>query len=153
MPATILFICTGNYYRSRFAEELFNALASQLGLDWQAISRGLDTRRGGNIGPISPHALKKLETLNIRVEANPRGPLQLQETDLVAADITIAIDAEEHRTLIARRFAEWADEILYWHVPDLHLMEAEDALSRIETNVIHLVQELRNHARLSEPGK
>jgi protein-tyrosine phosphatase len=153
MPSTILFICTGNYYRSRFAEELFNALATRLGLDWQAISRGLDTRRGENIGPISSHVLQKLETLNIRVEANPRGPLQLEETDLVEADMVIALDAEEHRTLIARRFAEWADEILYWHVPDLHLMEAEEALSKIETNITHLAQELRNPARISEPGK
>jgi protein-tyrosine phosphatase len=153
MTSTILFICTGNYYRSRFAEELFNALASRLALDWQAISRGLDTRRGGNIGPISLHVLKKLETLNIRVEANPRGPLQLEETDLVAADLVIAVDAEEHRTLIARQFAEWADEIMYWHVPDLHLMEAEDGLSRIETNVTHLAQELRNPTSLLEPGK
>jgi protein-tyrosine-phosphatase len=91
--------------------------------------------------------------LNIRVEANLRGPLELEETDLVEADIIIALDAKEHRTLIARRFAEWADEILYWHVPDLHLMEAEDALSRIETNVTHLAQELHNPTRLSEPGK
>ena len=31
---TILFLCTGNYYRSRFAEVLFNSVAGKMGLPW-----------------------------------------------------------------------------------------------------------------------
>jgi protein-tyrosine phosphatase len=153
MPSTILFICTGNYYRSRFAEELFNALASRLGLDWRAVSRGLDTERGANVGPVSPHVLEKLEQLDIPVEANLRGPLQLERSDLLAVDLVIALDAEEHKPLMARQFAEWADLTMYWHVPDLHLMKAEDALPRIESNVSFLVQELSHRITLSEQGK
>jgi protein-tyrosine-phosphatase len=38
---TVLFLCTGNYYRSRFAEVLFNSVAGKLGLSWVASSRGL----------------------------------------------------------------------------------------------------------------
>jgi protein-tyrosine phosphatase len=38
---TILFLCSGNYYRSRFAEEQFNHHAELAGLDWVAQSRGL----------------------------------------------------------------------------------------------------------------
>ena len=37
---TVLFLCTGNYYRSRFAEVLFNSLAGKMGLPWKASSRG-----------------------------------------------------------------------------------------------------------------
>ncbi|NEQ20686.1 MAG: hypothetical protein F6K28_15895 [Microcoleus sp. SIO2G3] len=33
-----LFLCTGNYSRSRFAEHLFNALAPKYGLHWIATS-------------------------------------------------------------------------------------------------------------------
>lgn len=52
---TVLFLCTGNYYRSRFAEEIFNARAAALGLDWRAESRALAIERGkNNVGPISP---------------------------------------------------------------------------------------------------
>jgi protein-tyrosine phosphatase len=52
---TILFLCTGNYYRSRFAEQYFNHLARQVSLPWLAVSRGLATERGvNNVGPISP---------------------------------------------------------------------------------------------------
>ena len=39
MP-TVLFLCSGNYYRSRFAEIFFNWLAPQQGLNWRAESRG-----------------------------------------------------------------------------------------------------------------
>jgi protein-tyrosine phosphatase len=38
---TVLFLCTGNYYRSRFAEVLFNSVADRMGLPWRASSRGL----------------------------------------------------------------------------------------------------------------
>ena len=36
----VLFLCTGNYYRSRFAESLFNSVAGKMGLPWRASSRG-----------------------------------------------------------------------------------------------------------------
>jgi protein-tyrosine-phosphatase len=35
----VLFLCTGNYYRSRFAELLFNYRARSTGLAWEASSR------------------------------------------------------------------------------------------------------------------
>ena len=41
----VLFLCTGNYYRSRFAEVLFNSVAGQMGLPWRA-----HRRRAGEAG-------------------------------------------------------------------------------------------------------
>ncbi|HWG47254.1 MAG TPA: hypothetical protein VN688_31115 [Gemmataceae bacterium] len=35
---TVLFLCTGNYYRSRFVEVLFNSVADRMGLSWRASS-------------------------------------------------------------------------------------------------------------------
>jgi protein-tyrosine phosphatase len=59
---TVLFLCTGNYYRSRFAEHFFNALATREALSWQADSRGLALERGvGNLGPVSRTTLRTLE--------------------------------------------------------------------------------------------
>ncbi len=139
MDQKILFICTGNYYRSRFAEMLFNAQAARLGLCWTADSRGIETSIY-NIGPIYRPVLKKL----IPVEAQLRMPIQLKTTDLEAADLVIALDATEHKLWMKQRFAEWVDEILYWNVPDLNLMEPEEALSQIEKNVTVLLQQLRD---------
>ena len=41
MDNQILFICTGNYYRSRFAEAVFNHYSEAHVLPWRAFSRGL----------------------------------------------------------------------------------------------------------------
>jgi protein-tyrosine phosphatase len=59
---SVLFLCTGNYYRSRFAEELFNAHADTRRLGWRAISRPLAAiERGPNkLGPVSIHVLTAL---------------------------------------------------------------------------------------------
>jgi protein-tyrosine-phosphatase len=67
---TVLFLCTGNYYRSRFAEELFNHHADRAGLSWIAHSRGLALERGAhNVGPISQFALHALKELEIAARA------------------------------------------------------------------------------------
>ena len=61
MNQTVLFLCTGNYYRSRFAEELFNHKAAASGIGWKAQSRALAIERGvHNVGPLSPFALHGL---------------------------------------------------------------------------------------------
>jgi protein-tyrosine phosphatase len=63
---TVLFLCTGNYYRSRFAEILFNAVADKMGLPWQASSRGLALERGvNNVGPMASTAIKTLEGMSV----------------------------------------------------------------------------------------
>lgn len=75
MHRRLLFLCTGNYYRSRFAEMLFNALTAQLDLNWNADSRGIATERGSqNIGPISPCVRAGLQVRGIEVGKAIRFP-------------------------------------------------------------------------------
>lgn len=68
---TVLFLCTGNYYRSRYAEILFNAKAEEMGLEWNAVSRGLapDPR---NPGPMFHETIKALQKQGISVENHLR---------------------------------------------------------------------------------
>ena len=64
---TVLVLCTGNFYRSRFAEALFNSVAGRMGLTWRASSRGLALERGAsNVGPMAASAVKALEALGVR---------------------------------------------------------------------------------------
>ena len=83
---TVLFLCTGNYYRSRFAEVLFNSVAGKMGLPWQASSRGLALERGvNNVGPMAASAVTALEALGVRAaDAVTRLPAQVTSDDLEA---------------------------------------------------------------------
>jgi protein-tyrosine phosphatase len=141
MTKKVLFLCTGNYYRSRFAEMLFNSLASQKELDWIADSRGLKLGIS-NVGPIYPRVLDQLKTLGFPPEAESRLPSRLVMADLETADLVIALNELEHRPLLFRQFEQWTDQVVYWDVPDLNLMKAEEAFSQIETRITSLVQQL-----------
>ncbi len=144
MSHKVLFLCTGNYYRSRFAEMLFNALASREDLDWTADSRGLSPSLS-NTGPVYPGVLDHLKTLGFPAQTELRFPARLVMADLEEANLVIALNKSEHRQLISQRFGDWSDRTRYWDVPDLNLMKAEDAFSRIEKYVNALIQQLQNH--------
>ncbi|MGK7905327.1 MAG: low molecular weight phosphatase family protein [Hormoscilla sp.] len=139
----ILFLCTGNYYRSRFAEQLFNALAEKQGLEWRAFSRGLAVERGANnVGPISRYAVAALSERGIIVSDDERFPQSLTEEDLIRADRAIALDESEHRPLMAERFSAWEDAIEYWLVHDIGRTPPTDALKEIARRIEQSIAEL-----------
>jgi protein-tyrosine phosphatase len=139
----ILFLCTGNYYRSRFAEHLFNALAEKRGLDWRADSRGLALERGvNNVGAISSHAVQGLAVRGLTVPGDERLPRQVTTADFATADKIIALDESEHRPLIAERFPRWTDAVEYWLIHDLGKTPPESAFEQIEQRVQQLVDRL-----------
>ncbi len=143
MDRTLLFLCTGNYYRSRFAELLFNALASQEGLTWQAISRGLAIEKGiNNVGPMSITAVKALATLGLPRDGVDRYPLQVQEQDLHAARMIIALKEEEHKPYVRERYPAWIDKVEYWHVHDGNPTPTYNPLKEIEIAMWRLISRL-----------
>jgi protein-tyrosine phosphatase len=133
---TILFLCTGNFYRSRFAEVLFNAVAAQAALAWRAESRGLAVEVGwANVGPMSRSAVERLDRLGIRSDCCLRFPLAVAEDDLRGADLVVALKEAEHRPLLERKHPSWSDRVEYWHVHDLDCAPAEQALAVLEREV------------------
>ena len=144
----LLFLCTANYYRSRFAEMLFNHLAAQHQLDWVADSRGIATVLGAdNLDVISEHTVNGLLSRGVRLGNNHRAPIQVQLQDFGQADLVIALDEQEHRPYMQRWFPDWTDRIEYWRVGDLHVTTADEALSLADAEVRALIQ------RLSSPPK
>jgi protein-tyrosine phosphatase len=140
---TLLFLCTGNYYRSRFAELVFNALAAQRRLHWQAESRGLAIERGvNNVGPISRTVLETLISLGIDRPVAPRYPLLVQEHEFTTAALIIALQEAEHRPLLHERYPAWVDKVVYWHVRDIRPSPAYNPLQEIEQEVQRLISRL-----------
>src|SRR5437764_15473727 len=136
---TILFLRTGNYYRSRFAEALFNSVAGRMGLPWRASSRGLALERGvNNVGAMAASAVQALEALGVRAgDAITRLPAQVTTGDLEGAALVVALKHAEHLPLLQERFPAWAGKVEFWHVDD-----APDALALIEREVMALVARL-----------
>lgn len=142
----LLFLCTANYYRSRFAEMLFNHLAAERQLNWIADSRGIATILGAdNTDVISEHTLHRLRGHGVGVQTNHRSPIQVEPQDFERADLVIALDEQEHRPYMRRWFPDWADRIEYWQVGDLHITTADEALSLAEHEVGALVKRLALH--------
>ncbi|HLK59355.1 MAG TPA: low molecular weight phosphatase family protein [Chthonomonadaceae bacterium] len=144
MTHIVLFICTGNYYRSRFAEIVFNYLAGETQVGWAADSRGLTHDISGNVGPISPYALAGLEERHIALSGPPRFPMPLLLEDLEQATTIIGMDEEEHRPVLEQRFPDWKDRIEYWRVHDVHQTSVSTALAAIESQVRALLERLTN---------
>ncbi len=141
MPDTVLFLCTGNYYRSRFAEHYFNEQARLRNMDWQASSRGLQPSQD-NLGFMSRDALDRLRVLDIDPPEPLRLPKDLQAHDLCAATVTIAVNEIEHRPLMEARFPEWTERVRYWRIFDVDVTAADTGLAAIEEAVQALLTEL-----------
>jgi protein-tyrosine phosphatase len=151
MMRTVLFLCTGNYYRSRFAEELFNHHALRTGLSWVATSRALAIEYGvNNVGCIAPLALKALEKRGVAAREGKRSPQQCAVVDLETADLIVALMDSEHRPLIRERFCGWEDRVEYWQVGDIDLAQPGVALSSIETEITALIEKLVHSRRRVE---
>lgn len=144
MPRKLLFLCTANYYRSRFAELVFNHLARQAELEWTAFSRAVAVEQGvpWNVGPISPHARQACQSRGIDVPEPIPFPTQASGDDFAAADRVIALKEAEHRPYVEQRFAAWSDRVEYWHVHDLDAAPATEACEQIENLVRELIREL-----------
>lgn len=137
----VLFFCTGNYYRSRFAELLFNHLALSQDLPWQAFSRGIAIERGAdNIGPIALSTLAALAERGVALEPEHRYPLALTEDDLTIAEHIVALKRDEHWPLMLERFPDWAGRVEYWQVHDIDQEHPDHALPQIEREVLGLVR-------------
>jgi protein-tyrosine phosphatase len=150
----LLFLCTANYYRSRFAEMFFNHLATRYQLNWMADSRGIVTSLGAyNTGVISENTVNGLRSRGVDIGGNHRSPLQVETQDFEQADLVIALDEQEHRPYMERWFPDWADRIEYWQVGDLHITRAEEALSVADVEVRALVQRLSSQPRVSPPKR
>ena len=138
MNHQVLFICTGNFYRSRFAEAIFNYHAEQREIPWTALSRGLAVHLAqGDISPLTAEALAVRQ-----IGQRHTGPTrkQLSETDLSSATHSIALYWSEHFPMMTTQFPRWAERIDYGEIPDVPFRSPNDALRESEHTVIRVLE-------------
>lgn len=148
MPHRLLLLCTGNYYRSRFAEEWFNHQAARRGLDWIADSAGLAERCWmQNSGPISAHTLSALRALGVAVRGAHRSPQDVHHGLFDVASRVIALYRKEHEPMLRQRFPQLIYRVEYWDHADVDELSPEECLPRLRARVDELVDELSLFSR------
>ena len=140
MAKQVLFICTGNFYRSRFAEALFNYLAEARKLSWRAFSRGMAIHWAE--GYLSPIVVEGLAARGIPRQHTGTDRVRLTAGDFDSSTIRIAMSRAEHLPMMRSQFPNWADKIQYWQIEDLPKTSPEVALPAIESKVIDLLDHL-----------
>jgi protein-tyrosine phosphatase len=152
MSQLVLFLCTGNFYRSRFAEHLFNARARARSLDWRAESAGLApqcwTR---NPGAIAPAVVRALASRGEVVGNAPRLPRDVTEALVRAAERVVLLSEREHRPLFEAQFWAESGQVTAWQIDDVDRCPPELALPRIEAQVEVLLDELAHCPRGRSP--
>lgn len=122
----LLFLCTGNYYRSRIAEAVFNYHAIINALEWRAQSRGF--RPKAELMGLSPIALDFLMEQGVQPDLTAATPKKLTVPDLAASAMVIALYEPEHRPMMGSAFPDWEERVVYWQVPDIDVLAPEKAL-------------------------
>ena len=137
----VLFICTGNYFRSKFAEIYFNF--KKANTDWIAFSRGFDISNVKNTGPISFYSINKLNELDIVIPEQINMPELLTEQDLLQSEIIIALNELEHRTFIKKQFPLWENKIVFWSIKDLYEEDAKISLNKLILEIEKIISHNR----------
>ena len=138
---TVLFLCTGNFYRSRYAEAWFNYHAPRSGLCWRAESRGFRPHLATEA--LSHHAEDRLTGSTVPLSLTRPLPGKVMLNDLAEASLVIALLEDEHRPMMQEQFPGWIDRIRYWNVHDIDVKSPRHALPLIEAEVEALIQSLQ----------
>ena len=139
----VLFLCTANYYRSRFAEIVFNELAPQIAPDWTAFSRALAIEENWcNKGPISLHTRNACRRRLIVIPEPIRAPEGVTDADFAVAARVIAVKEAEHRRYVVERHPRRLKAVEFWHVHDLDASGPDETCDLIERNVRALLTQL-----------
>jgi protein-tyrosine phosphatase len=130
----ILFVCSGNAYRSPVAEALLRKLKPEIQID----SAGIDP------ASLISEAAKKYLARESAQRYLKRAPEGLGGKDLNKYDLIIAMKAE-HKDVILSRCPECKNKIVVWNIDDPYFLphgSAEKIFKQIKDKVAELADSL-----------
>ena len=130
----VLFVCSGNAYRSPVAEALLKKLKPDVGVD----SAGTDPAI-----PISETAKKYLARENAN-QYLKKAPESLDNKQFGEYTIIIAMKPK-HKSVILSKCPECADKIVVWNIDDPYFLphgHAERIFKQIKNKVLQLANSL-----------
>ena len=143
---TVLFLCTGNYYRSRLAEEIFNFYAVRDNIAARAVSRGLGKQwpNPNNTGPISKNAKQFLLSLGLADSPPDRMPLPCTAPDLNQASQIICLSKHEHKIMFEEKFPHFLiANVTFWEIGDVGVQGVPEAMTQIYEHTMSLLASLK----------
>lgn len=109
----ILFVCTGNSFRSPVAEALLKKLRGDLEVD----SAG--TYPASMIAPNAKRLLER-ENASENLKKTPEG---IEQKNVEKYDLIVAMK-EEHRNYLLKEYPQLSEKMIVWEVDDPYLLPA-----------------------------
>jgi protein-tyrosine phosphatase len=138
---SILFICTGNWYRSRFAESYLKSKGYK-----HVLSRGVNVnnnkkRKYREIHKQSSLVKNKLKELGLEKYINNKTPKQLTENDMLKSNKIILINKKEHYSYIIKKYPKYKNKLIVWNIRDCCWNERNKS-NKILTKIMSDIDEL-----------
>ena len=120
---------------------MLNHFAEERGVTARAFSRGLlrSFENSGNVGSFSSFALHVLTRYGIAPRRADEFPQRVTADELCDSDVVIALYQRVHAPMMTDQFPEFAAKVIYWSVPDLDEMSADEAGELVYKEVMGLI--------------
>ena len=137
----ILFVCTANIFRSRFAEEVFNSLATDSSSSLIAFSAGMKVGEFTTRKIYYP-ALEQLKRYNIKPIRENELSTHIDDLNLDEYDRIICMDEPEHKPMVEENTNLKGRDVEYWNIVDIPEEDSRVSLPMCYEKVNELFSEM-----------
>ncbi len=148
MNNKVLFLGLTNLCASRFAEIVFNHIASEHLLRFYGISRGVFLKHRPE--SIDPRTINALVARGIPITPNFRNPFMLSSKDLSESDYIVSVSVPDAAERLSRTLVGTQKELIEWNFLDVERLAPSQLFPALEAEVYLLARRLQ-HASMPNP--